>query len=262
MPSARLIRAAALAVALTCAAIVSAAPAALARVASPKARTAHTRAAHHGRTHSKRACARRASYYHAHGRKSHHRCRAHHKRHKRANHRSAGSKAPAPVNRTAAAGVPQCANAGLTPSETNIALMREATLCLVNRERAQHGESALVPNAALESSAQGHSESMAANSYFEHVAPGGITPLDRMRSAGYITGARGFEVGENIAWGTLWLGSPRAIVAGWMASPGHRANILDAHFRDTGVGVSAHVPRAWGHGQAGGIFTQDFGVRG
>ena len=45
-----------------------------------------------------------------------------------------------------------------------------------------------------------------------------------------------------------------------MASPGHRANILDAHFRDTAIGVSPHVPSSLSQGQPGGIYTQDFGV--
>ena len=54
--------------------------------------------------------------------------------------------------------------------------------------------------------------------------------------------------------------TPRAIVAAWMASPGHRANILDARFRDTGIGVSPHPPASLADGQAGAIYTQDFGV--
>jgi uncharacterized protein YkwD len=154
-----------------------------------------------------------------------------------------------------------CADTGLTPSDANIAQIRAAMLCLVNHEREAHGESALVVSAALEQAAQRHTESMAFGGYFDHVGPGGDTPLARMRAAGYVGGsASAYEVGENLAWGTLWLGSPRAIFAGWMASPGHRANILDAHFRDTAIGVSPHVPSSLGHGQAGGIYTQDFGV--
>jgi uncharacterized protein YkwD len=82
----------------------------------------------------------------------------------------------------------------------------------------------------------------------------------RLRSAGYLNGSGGYEVGENIAWGTLWLGTPRAIVAAWMESPGHRANILDARFRDTAIGVSPHPPASLSHGQAGGIYTQDFAL--
>lgn len=156
-----------------------------------------------------------------------------------------------------------CTNAGLAPSTQNLELIRTATLCLVNRERAAHGEAPLVANPNLEQAAQGHTTSMVVNDYFEHIGPGGQTPLQRMREAGYISGSpSSFAVGENIAWGTLWLGTPRSIVAAWMASPGHRANILDGHYRDTGIGVSSHPPRALGGGMSGGIYTQDFGVVG
>ncbi len=155
-----------------------------------------------------------------------------------------------------------CRDAGLEPNRRDVRQIRAATLCLVNRERARHGEPALHWNERLVASAQSHTESMAFGDYFAHVSPGGETPLTRMRRTGYISrlGRAGFEVGENIAWGTLWLGTPRAIVAAWMASPGHRANILDSHFRDTGIGVSPHV-KAFAKGQSGGIYTQDFGVR-
>jgi uncharacterized protein YkwD len=102
---------------------------------------------------------------------------------------------------------------------------------------------------------------MAFGNYFEHVGPHGDTPLSRMRSAGYIYSSQvGYAIGENIGWGTLWQGTPKAMVAGWMASPGHRANILDPQFRDTAIGVSPHPPSGLSGGQAGGIYTQDFGV--
>jgi len=154
-----------------------------------------------------------------------------------------------------------CRDAGLTPTTRNIMLVRAATLCLINRERARDGERALHWNEQLVHVAQAHTESMAFGAYFAHVGPRGETPLMRMRRAGYIYSSRiGFEVGENIAWGSLWLGTPRAIVASWMASPDHRANILDARYRDTGVGVSPHT-QGLANGQAGGIYTEDFGVR-
>ncbi len=154
-----------------------------------------------------------------------------------------------------------CPHARLRPTRANLALIRAATLCLINRERAAHGERALRGNKRLRRAAQAHSASMAEEDYFEHVGPRGQTPLARMRSVGYISSSRvGYEVGENIAWGTLWLASPRAIVAAWMASPGHRANILDPHYRETGIGVSSHPPASLAHGQPGAIYTQDFGV--
>jgi len=157
-----------------------------------------------------------------------------------------------------------CVNTRLRPTPANTALIRAATLCLINRERAAHGERALRPNRRLRRAAQAHSQSMALGDYFEHDGaggPGGGTPLARLRNAGYISSSRvGYEVGENIAWGTLYLATPRAIVASWMASPGHRANILDARYRETGIGVSPHPPTSLAHGQPGAIYTQDFGV--
>ena len=148
-----------------------------------------------------------------------------------------------------------CPFTRLRPKPWNLERVRYAVFCLVNRERARHGESALRPNRRLRAAAQGHTESMALTGYFAHGSP-----ISRMRAAGYISRARGYEVGENIAWGTRWLATPRAIVSGWMHSPGHRANILDARFRDTAIGVSPNMPRALSQGQAGAMYTQDFGV--
>jgi uncharacterized protein YkwD len=154
-----------------------------------------------------------------------------------------------------------CTNANLRPSQDNLESIRAATLCLVNRERAGHGESPLQPNGQLEQAAQRHTEDMAFGNYFEHTGANGDTPLSRIRSCGYIYSSQvGYEVGENIGWGTLWLATPRAIVAAWMASPEHRANILDAHFHDTAIGISPHPPTSLARGQDGAIYTQDFGV--
>jgi uncharacterized protein YkwD len=170
--------------------------------------------------------------------------------------------APAKHRRSAAADTGAgCADADLTPTQFNVERVRAATLCLVNRERSGHGETALQRNGRLELAAQSHTESMAFGNYFEHTGPQGDTLLSRLRASGYIYSAQlGYSIAENIAWGTFSQGTPRAIVAAWMASTGHRENILDAHFRDTAVGVSPHVPSSFGHGQPGGIYTQDFGV--
>jgi uncharacterized protein YkwD len=147
------------------------------------------------------------------------------------------------------------------PTAKDLKLIRTATLCLINHQRTLHGERPLRANARLHRAAQAHSNSMAFDDYFEHVGPRGQTPLARMRAVGYVSRRElSFEVGENIAWGTLWLATPRAIVATWMASPGHRANILDPRYRETGIGVSPHPLSSRAHGQPGAIYTQDFGV--
>jgi hypothetical protein len=231
---------------------------AVTQVAVAPAADAHTRARHRSS-----GCGRTASYRSGrhHRRVRVRRCARHHVRRTTRHHVSHS----APLRRVAhnPAGRPSdagCPGAGSVPTDGNLELMRGAVLCLEDRERQAHGESPLQPNAALARAAQEHSESMAAAGYFDHVGPDG-TPLQRVRAAGYISSSfQGYEVGENLAWGTLWLSTPRAVVVGWMASAGHRANILDPHFRDTAVGVSPHVPRSMGAGQAGGVYTQDFGV--
>lgn len=132
-------------------------------------------------------------------------------------------------------------------------------MCLINRERTANGVAPLTGDARLASAAAEHSRDMVAHDYFNHVAPTGQTPLDRIRASGFIgPGAGSFVVGENIAWGTLWLATPRQIVHAWMLSPGHRENLLDGRFRYTGVGVAPGVPHSLSGGQAGAIYTQDF----
>jgi uncharacterized protein YkwD len=154
-----------------------------------------------------------------------------------------------------------CTDADLRPSGEDLERARAATLCLINRERTDRGEQPLQADAHLQQAAQEHSEDMSSHDYFEHVGPRGDTPVERMRATGYIFSSHvGYEIGENIGWGTLWLASPRAMVSSWMQSPGHRANILDAHFRDTGIGISPHPLASLARGQAGATYTQDFGV--
>ena len=67
--------------------------------------------------------------------------------------------------------------------------------------------------------------------FFEHIGPDGIEPGQRIEKQGYDWS----WWGENIAWGYP---TPREVVEGWMSSPGHRSNILNAKFADLGVGVA------------------------
>jgi uncharacterized protein YkwD len=154
-----------------------------------------------------------------------------------------------------------CPDAGLTPSAANIEQVRAAVVCLINQERERHGERALAPNAKLARAAQQHSRDMAEEDYFSHITPDGETPLDRIRANGYLSDPQaGYVVGENIAWGTLWLATPQSIVKAWMESPGHRANILDGGYRETGVGMEPRPPASLAEGQPGALYTQDFGT--
>jgi uncharacterized protein YkwD len=154
-----------------------------------------------------------------------------------------------------------CQNAQLLPESGNLPLIREAVLCLVNTERAQNGEEPLVPNVELERAAESHGQEMIAVNYFEHVSPSGETPVGRIKTTGYIpSGEVGYVIGENLAWGTLSLATPQAIVNAWIASPGHLANILETKYRETGINVVPEVPASLSEGSTGATYTQEFGV--
>jgi uncharacterized protein YkwD len=154
-----------------------------------------------------------------------------------------------------------CQNVEITPEAGNLEQVQTATLCLINQERARNNELPLQLNAQLAQAAQKHSDDMVGEDYFAHIAPNGETPLDRVQASGYIPNSQvGYTVGENIAWGTLYLATPSSIVAAWIASPEHLANILNANYRDTAVGVAPSAPPTLANGQSGAVYTQEFGV--
>ena len=154
-----------------------------------------------------------------------------------------------------------CQNTELEPTTADLQLAGEATLCLVNQERARAGELPLQVSAQLTQVAQQHSEAMVGEDYFSHTAPDGETQLERVIASGYIPNSQvGYTVGENIAWATSYLATPSAIVAAWIASPEHLANILGGEYRDSGIGVYPAVAASLAEGQVGATYTQDFGV--
>jgi uncharacterized protein YkwD len=118
-------------------------------------------------------------------------------------------------------------------------------LSLVNSERAKVGCRAVRSNSVLQRVAQGHSADMAAKNYFSHTSKDGRTFADRIRAAGY----GGGTIGENIAAGRS---TASAVMRSWMASSGHRANILNCAFTAMGVGYAKG-------GSYGHYWTQDFG---
>ena len=93
--------------------------------------------------------------------------------------------------------------------------------------------------------------------FFEHTTPNGVTMVDRIRAARYVPRNAGWALGENLAWGTGSLATPRQIMRAWMDSPGHRANVVKRAYREIGIGVVAATPSAGG---GGATYTADFGV--
>ena len=117
-------------------------------------------------------------------------------------------------------------------------------LALVNAERATAGCGAVRADEGLAGGARRHSADMRDRGYFSHTNPEGLSPFDRAAAAG-VDHARA----ENIAAGQR---DPAAVMAAWMASPGHRANILDCSLGSLGVGVAT--------GAGGPFWTQLFGT--
>jgi uncharacterized protein YkwD len=88
----------------------------------------------------------------------------------------------------------------------------------------------------LTDAAEDHARDMMRKKYFEHRGSNGSQPKDRVLRAGYQPRLSG----ENIALGPE---SAEEVVAGWLDSPGHCANIMEPRFQDIGVGLAVGKKR-------------------
>jgi len=105
----------------------------------------------------------------------------------------------------------------------------------VNRERRRAGAAPLVAEARLGALARGRASGIAGRRRLSHAG---------WQGALRVAGVTADTLGENVAVGQS---SARAVVATWLASRGHRANLLARDFRRSGVGcvVDAHGRRWW-----------------
>jgi uncharacterized protein YkwD len=124
----------------------------------------------------------------------------------------------------------------------------QQVVALTNQQRTAQGCPALAENPALTNAARGHSDDMAAHNTMSHYGANGEDVGDRISDAGYTAN----RWAENIAYGQP---TPQEVVNTWMASPGHRDNILDCRMADIGVGHSVSP-------QGQPYWTQDFGAQG
>lgn len=121
----------------------------------------------------------------------------------------------------------------------------EAVLTLVNEARAAAATPCppLTVDPHLQLAAKAHTDDMAARGYMDHVTPEGQDPAARAQAAGYT----GSGVGENIAQGYP---DAASVMAGWMASEGHRKNIENCSYTVIGIAYNAD----------GWYWTQVFGL--
>ena len=144
-------------------------------------------------------------------------------------------------------------------------------LSAINEIRVNNGFKPLKLNKQLSTAAFGHAKDMFEQKYFDHFAPNGGSYIDRIKASGYtdvdpilcgcsqiregqsdsstlMSGGNGFVVyeaktcdcrasyalGENLAKGQLTVPE---VMKDWMNSSGHRANILQPAFEETGIGI-------------------------
>jgi uncharacterized protein YkwD len=132
----------------------------------------------------------------------------------------------------------------------------QAMLDAVNAFRAQPqqcGASAyaavapLVWRCELKRAALAHSVDMATQDFFDHTGSDGSSPGVRLSREGYA----GSTWGENIAAG---YSSVNAVMQGWIGSPGHCANMMNASFTEFGSARYSNAASEWGV-----YWTQVFG---
>jgi uncharacterized protein YkwD len=136
--------------------------------------------------------------------------------------------------------------------QIRISDIEEQIHVLINGERQASNLNPLTLDEGLSKIARGHSQDMVNRGFFSHVDPDGNAPRDRLRLAGYSCPKMS---GENIFQNNLYSrvtirGNQKSYdwnslseiagstVKGWMASPGHRQNILQKNYSRTGVGAA------------------------
>jgi uncharacterized protein YkwD len=152
--------------------------------------------------------------------------------------------APAPAPATTPAPAPTPSGTASAPSgpvalaDCGISGMAQQILDRVNAERAKGAScgtqgifaptTPLTWNTKLEQAAIGHNSDMVSKNFFSHTSSNGDTLATRITAAGYTYST----AGENIAAGQT---SVAVVMAGWMQSDGHCANVMRPSYKDMAV---------------------------
>lgn len=129
------------------------------------------------------------------------------------------------------------------------ALTRSGIISETNSQRVQVSLKKLTESKKLDASAQIKADDILARAYFEHTSPDGKTVSDLVGTQGY----EFIRVGENLALGGF--PTDADVVAAWMNSPGHKANLVDPSYTEIGVGVAKGMYK----GQMVVVAVQHFG---
>ena len=154
----------------------------------------------------------------------------------------------------AASAAPQRAHANLSSLESGV-------LSQINVFRRNHHLAPLALNVKLGAAAREHTVQMAQDGYFAHESADGALFWKRIQAFYGSSPWSFWSVGENLLWSSPDV-TPAKALQMWLASPEHRANLMNPRWRE--IGVSAvHVDAAPGvyKGLPVTIVTTDFGVR-
>lgn len=144
----------------------------------------------------------------------------------------------------APASAADCAFADAQVGSATTEQLADATVCLLNEQRAAAGLDPLSASAPLGATAQHYAEYMVSDAHFAHQDESGHNVVSRVLSTDPALADRWLVLGENLGWGTYDLATPRSMVQGWMNSPTHRDNILYADYDEIGVGITPGAPVA------------------
>jgi uncharacterized protein YkwD len=132
----------------------------------------------------------------------------------------------------------------------------------INAVRSQRHLRSLVESRALRLAAESNSAAMLDQGYFAHESPDGTSFADRLKQFYPANPNDYWTVGENLAMTGPNEPLARDLVARWMESPRHRANLLDPRWRELGIGVRfAPSPKGAFGGLATWVVTLDLGSR-
>lgn len=166
---------------------------------------------------------------------------------------------PPPVPRGGVGAEDSCTDVDVQPTPQNLPHVSDVILCLMNAMRANAGLPPLAQQGELAQASVEHSQDMVDNKYFAHDSLDGRDVVARLKAVAYIPKSGDWAIGENLAWGSGTLATPKSLVNAWMNSPPHRENLLASDYREVGMGVVFGTPSA--QAADGVTVTTDFGVR-
>lgn len=140
---------------------------------------------------------------------------------------------------------------GLLANARSVKLTVKDVILATNKNRLSNGAlPALAENSKLDASAKLKLDDMFKQQYFEHVSPDGVGVSDLGEKVSY----EYIVIGENLALGNFE--DAQSLLNAWMASPGHRANILNKRYTEIGVAVGRGIYK----GQETWLAVQHFGL--